>query len=127
MDPARAEVLLERYGTRAQDVMAFLRKGDDRLLESTAELSVRELAYMAEHEQIGHLIDVLIRRTSLAFRGLVTLDVVREIAQELAPFLGWDGELVSAEVDDALRTLALSHSAHADTLGYVRPEGAVNV
>ena len=27
---------------------------------------------MAQHEQIGHLIDVLIRRTPLAFRGLVT-------------------------------------------------------
>jgi glycerol-3-phosphate dehydrogenase len=82
---------------------------------------------MAEHEQIGHLIDVLIRRTSLAFRGLVTTDILREIAQELAPFLGWDGERVSAEVDDALRTLAVSHRVQADTLGYVRPEGAVNV
>nr|WP_249336238.1 glycerol-3-phosphate dehydrogenase/oxidase [Sinomonas gamaensis] len=126
-DRARAEVLLERYGTRAQDVMAFLSKGDDRPLESTAELSVRELAYMAEHEQIGHLLDVLIRRTSLAFRGLVTTDVLSEIAQELAPLLGWDGERVSAEVDDALRTLAVSHRVQADTLGCVRPEGAVNV
>ncbi|WP_334173805.1 glycerol-3-phosphate dehydrogenase/oxidase, partial [Sinomonas sp.] len=54
VDPDRAEVLLERYGTRASEVAAYLRAGEDRLLGSTRELSTRELAYMAEHEHVGH-------------------------------------------------------------------------
>jgi len=39
---------------------------------------------MAAHEQIGHLVDVLIRRTSLAFRGLVTGELLNEVAESFA-------------------------------------------
>ncbi|MDQ4501119.1 glycerol-3-phosphate dehydrogenase/oxidase [Sinomonas sp. ASV322] len=116
VDAARAEVLLERYGTRAAEVIAFLRDGEDSLLKSTHELSDRELAYLAQREQIGHAVDVLIRRTSLAFRGLVTRELVWEVASTLAPHLGWDGRRVAAEADHALRTLAASHRVHADQL-----------
>ncbi|WP_422933173.1 glycerol-3-phosphate dehydrogenase/oxidase [Sinomonas sp. P47F7] len=116
IDAARAEVLLERYGTRAADVIAFLRDGEDSLLRSTHELSDRELAYLARHEQIGHAVDVLIRRTSLAFRGLVTRELVWEVASALAPHLGWDGGRVAAEAEHALRTLAASHRVDADQL-----------
>ncbi|BAS09119.1 glycerol-3-phosphate dehydrogenase [Arthrobacter sp. Hiyo4] len=68
-DADRSAVLLTRYGTRADDVIRYLDAGPDRLLRSTRELSVRELEFMARNEQIGHLIDVLVRRTSLAFRA----------------------------------------------------------
>ncbi|WP_415855660.1 FAD-dependent oxidoreductase [Sinomonas sp. G460-2] len=116
IDAARAEVLLERYGTRAAEVIAFLREGEDSLLKSTHELSDRELAYLAHYEQIGHAVDVLIRRTSLAFRGLVTRELVWEVASALAPHLGWDGSRVAAEAEHALGTLAESHRVDADQL-----------
>ncbi|NUP74573.1 MAG: FAD-dependent oxidoreductase, partial [Sinomonas sp.] len=116
VDAARAEVLLERYGARAEQVIAFLRAGEDRLLRSTRELSDRELAYMARHEQVGHVVDVLIRRTSLAFRGLVTRELVGEVATVLAPHLGWDPSRVEAEAEHALRTLSQSHRVEADEL-----------
>ncbi|MFI5086490.1 MAG: glycerol-3-phosphate dehydrogenase/oxidase, partial [Actinomycetales bacterium] len=64
----RVATLLTRYGTRAAEVIAYLEAGEDHALSATAELSTGELGFMVEHEQIGHLIDVLIRRTSLAFR-----------------------------------------------------------
>ncbi|HET8879322.1 MAG TPA: glycerol-3-phosphate dehydrogenase/oxidase, partial [Arthrobacter sp.] len=83
-DADRTAGLLTRYGTRAVDVMAYLDAGEDRMLRSTRELSVRELEFMARNEQIGHLIDVLIRRTSLAFRGLVTGELLNEVADVLA-------------------------------------------
>ncbi|WP_231567636.1 glycerol-3-phosphate dehydrogenase/oxidase [Sinomonas humi] len=134
----RAEVLLERYGTRAIEVAAFLAEGSDRLLESTQELSVRELAYMAQHEHVGHVVDVLIRRTSLAFRGLVTQKVIREVAEGLAPHLGWDSERVRQEVQHAEHTLADLHGVAGPALeasggfsargeGAITIEGAVNV
>ncbi|WP_372498009.1 glycerol-3-phosphate dehydrogenase/oxidase [Sinomonas terrae] len=134
---ARAEVLLERYGTRAEEVASFLAEGPDRLLDSTQELSVRELAYMAQREQVGHVVDVLLRRTSLAFRGLVTRKMVWEVAEALAPHLGWDSERVHVEVQDAEHTLADLHGAVVSALnpagaapgeeGAVTSEGAVNV
>ncbi|WIB10895.1 glycerol-3-phosphate dehydrogenase/oxidase [Arthrobacter sp. zg-Y820] len=89
-DRDRVRVLLTRYGTRATDVLAFLAQGGDQPLASTPELSTRELTYMVENEQVTRLSDILIRRTSLAFRGLVTAEMLNEMADLLAPQLGWD-------------------------------------
>ena len=116
VDEARVQVLLTRYGTRATDVIGYLAEGPDRLFNSTKELSTRELAYMVEHEQIGHLVDVLIRRTSLAFRGLVTEELLAELATTLAPLLGWDAARSAAEVELAETVLAEAHRVHVKSL-----------
>ncbi|WP_370644352.1 glycerol-3-phosphate dehydrogenase/oxidase [Nesterenkonia sp. LB17] len=112
----RVEVLLTRYGTRAAEVIDHLRAGADKDLDSTPELSQRELAYMVEHEQIGHLIDVLIRRTSLAFRGLVTAELLSELGESLAPLLGWDAETIASEIKDAQRVLREWHTVELKDL-----------
>ncbi|WP_199278302.1 glycerol-3-phosphate dehydrogenase/oxidase [Arthrobacter sp. CAN_A2] len=116
VDEARVEVLLTRYGTRATDVVEYLTEGPDRVFNSTRELSTRELAYMVEHEQVGHLIDVLIRRTSLAFRGLVTGELLTELADTLAPLLGWDAARSAAEIKLAEKVLADAHRVHVKNL-----------
>ncbi len=116
VDEARVEVLLTRYGTRATDVIDYLTEGPDRVLNSTQELSTRELAYMVENEQVGHLIDVLIRRTSLAFRGLVTGELLAELADTLAPLLGWDAARSAAEIKLAEKVLADAHRVHVKNL-----------
>ncbi len=116
VDEARVEVLLTRYGTRATDVIEYVTAGPDRVFNSTKELSTRELAYMVENEQIGHLIDVLIRRTSLAFRGLVTGELLAELADTLAPLLGWDAARSASEVKLAEKVLADAHRVHVKNL-----------
>jgi glycerol-3-phosphate dehydrogenase len=109
LDRARADVLLTRYGTRAAEVIDFLQAGTDQALHSTRELSARELLWMAEREQVAHVEDVLIRRTSLAFRGLVTAELVEEVAAHLAGPLGWDVEQTRREAQRAVATLAERH------------------
>ena len=108
-DRDRVAVLLTRYGTRATDVMDFLAQGEDQLLSTTSELSTRELTYMVEHEQVTRLADVLIRRTSLAFRGLVTLEMLNELASLLAPQLGWDDAETRRQVESARDLLVNMH------------------
>ncbi|WP_104160901.1 glycerol-3-phosphate dehydrogenase/oxidase [Arthrobacter sp. ZGTC212] len=108
-DRDRVRVLLTRYGTRATDVLEFLAKGGDQLLASTPELSTRELTYMVENEQITRLSDILIRRTSLAFRGLVTEEMLNELAELLAPQLGWDEEEARVQVQGARDLLVNKH------------------
>ncbi|MFJ6002340.1 glycerol-3-phosphate dehydrogenase/oxidase [Arthrobacter sp. NPDC092385] len=115
-DEARVGVLLTRYGTRAKNVLEYLAQGSDRMFNSTKELSTRELAYMVEHEQVGHLIDVLIRRTSLAFRGLVTQELLAELAETLAPLLGWDAAESAAEIELAESVLAEAHRVQVKSL-----------
>ncbi|RJT82219.1 glycerol-3-phosphate dehydrogenase/oxidase [Arthrobacter cheniae] len=111
-DEARVRVLLTRYGTRAKDVIQYLTEGPDRIFISTKEVSTRECAYMVEHEQVGHLTDVLIRRTSLAFRGLVSEKLLAELAETLAPLLGWDAAKSAAEIELAEKVLAEAHRVH---------------
>lgn len=116
-DADRTAVLLTRYGTRAGAVMEYLdAAGPDRLLRSTRELSVRELEFMAAHEQVGHLVDVLIRRTSLAFRGLVTGELLNEVAEVLSAPLGWNAAARAAEIKHAQDVLERFHRVETHSL-----------
>jgi glycerol-3-phosphate dehydrogenase len=120
----RTAGLLARYGTRAADVIGFLdgaldsdgNSAPDRLLHSTRELSVRELEFMAQHEQIGHLVDVLIRRTPLAFRGLVTGELLNEVAGILSGPLGWDAATRAREISHAQEVLQRFHGVRVHSL-----------
>lgn len=115
-DADRVTGLLTRYGTRAEDVIRYLDGGPDSLLRSTRELSVRELEFMAAHEQVGHLVDVLVRRTSLAFRGLVTGELLNEVADTLAEPLGWDASERAAEIHHAEEVLKRYHGVEVHSL-----------
>ena len=115
-DADRTAGLLTRYGTRAEAVMQYLDAGPDRPLHSTRELSVRELEFMAAHEQVGHLVDVLIRRTSLAFRGLVTGELLNEVAEVLAVPLHWDATARAAEIRHAQDVLKRFHRVETHSL-----------
>lgn len=119
-DAARVSGLLTRYGTRAGEVIGFLDAAQDgapdRLLHSTRELSSRELEFMARNEQIGHLVDVLIRRTSLAFRGLVTGELLNEVADILSGPLGWDAATRATEITHAQEVLQRFHGVRVHSL-----------
>ena len=118
-DADRVTGLLTRYGTRAEEVIRYLTDAaGDRTgsLHSTRELSVRELEFMAAQEQIGHLVDVLIRRTSLAFRGLVTGELLNEVADILSGPLGWDAARRAAEISHAQEVLQRFHGVQVHSL-----------
>ncbi|MGX5717375.1 glycerol-3-phosphate dehydrogenase/oxidase [Arthrobacter sp. MAHUQ-56] len=115
-DADRTAGLLTRYGTRAEDVIAYLDAEPDQGLRSTRELSVRELEFMAANEQVGHLVDVLIRRTSLAFRGLVTGELLNEVAEVLAVPLKWDAAARAAEIKHAQDVLQRFHRVETHSL-----------
>lgn len=116
IDAARAAVLLTRYGTRAEKVIEFLANGDDQAFESTRELSTREIEFMVQNEQIGHLVDVFIRRTSLAFRGLITAELLAETAAALAAPLGWTAQRVTEEIAHAQDVLDHFHRVKVQSL-----------
>jgi glycerol-3-phosphate dehydrogenase len=116
VDAARAGVLFTRYGTRAGLVLDYLAAGDDDAFESTHELSRREVEFMVEHEQIGHLVDVMIRRTSLAFRGLVTAELLAETANALAGPLGWSKARCQDEIHHAEDVLSRLHGVQVQSL-----------
>jgi glycerol-3-phosphate dehydrogenase len=107
--PDRAAMLLDRYGTVATQVIdAIAVDPDDAPLGTIPDYSTAELRHLARTEHVVHLDDMLLRRTSLAFIGAVTAESAAEIADAIAPVLGWDPAATRAEVD---RAIAAVHAA----------------
>ena len=103
LDTERGTRLLHRYGTHAVAVAAAIRADvDDRPLASLPRYSTGELRHLAASEAVVHLEDILLRRTSIAFRGEATEAVAEEIADAVAEVLGWDAATRRAEIDRAL-------------------------
>ena len=94
----RAEVLLERYGTRALQLAEFMAAGDDAPLSSLPDYSRREFEFIAINEKVVHLDDVLLRRCMLAMLGRATGRAIEEVAQVLAGPLGWNSGRQQAEL-----------------------------
>jgi len=105
---ALVEAMLERYGTRADAVLAAL-PAEPTPVPDAAGYYREELAFIAKNEQVVHLIDVLLRRTHLAFVGGMSERTLQEVAEAVAEPLGWDATRVEEEV---ARTTEILRSAH---------------
>jgi glycerol-3-phosphate dehydrogenase len=64
---------------------------------------------MVKQEKIIHLDDLLLRRTLLAYLGLLTRPLVEELAGSLGKALEWSPVQRSREVKRAIRILAEHH------------------
>ncbi|OYX54275.1 MAG: FAD-dependent oxidoreductase [Micrococcales bacterium 32-70-13] len=116
----RAAELLERYGTSAEAIIRRIESAPDAPLAAAPDYSRAEIVHLAETEQVVRLVDLLLRRTSLAFRGLVTEALLDELADVLGEALGWPASRRAQERDDARLYLADRHGislAPADTTG----------
>ena len=105
----RVERLLERYGSAIDEVLELI-AGDPSLGEpiSGADEYLRaEAVYAASHEGALHLEDVLTRRTRISIeerdRGV---GAAPEVAELIAPSLGWSAAAVEEEVERYLGRVA---------------------
>ena len=64
---------------------------------------------MARNELVVHLSDVLLRRTTLAFTGALTGDLVEQIGAILADALGWSATRQAEELASVRAELASAH------------------
>jgi len=111
VDEKRAGELFARYGTRASLVAARLaREGDERLV-SAPDWSRSELSFLVEAEKALRLDDLLLRRTTVAWRGLATADLLAEAGVIMGGILGWSGDDREAEVLRVARLMTARHGA----------------
>ena len=113
---AFADRMLERYGTYAAEVLAAL-PVEQRPLEHVPGYSAEEIAFLAEREEVVTLLDLLLRRTHIAFVGGVSTEGLVEVAEAAAPALGWDREAVQAQVDETAAALLALHRIDVRTSG----------
>ena len=65
--------------------------------------------FIAQHEQVLHLDDFILRRSLLAMLGRCSLDLLDELAAVLAEALDWSAEQTAAEVERSVHTLETRH------------------
>ena len=111
---ARALQLLERYGTRATGLIEELAEAGDTRLDAAPDYSRQEIARLIRTEHVVHLLDLLQRRTSIAFTGGASTAVLEELAGILADALGWAEEETLAEVDAAATILRTVHGVQLE-------------
>lgn len=114
----RAETLLERYGTRAEDYLAEVDGDTDLPLEHHRGYTAGEIAWLLRNERVVHLADLVLRRTSIAFTGTLTAPLLEELAGLAASELGWSAERRAAEVAATRSLLAERHGVALDELAH---------
>jgi glycerol-3-phosphate dehydrogenase len=109
---ARLETLHDRFGTVADQVVAYMQAGPDAPLVHHAGYSRREIEYMALKERVLHLDDLIMRRTLIGILGELTLPLLKELAAVVSPVLQWSKEKTAAEIE---RTVQLYKKVHGVT------------
>jgi glycerol-3-phosphate dehydrogenase len=112
----RLAALVERYGAGAEKVAAYLQAGPDAPLACHPGYSRREIEYMARHERVVHLDDVVLRRTLMALLGQVNRPLLEELAEVVSPALGWSRADAAGEVERTMQLLERVHGVMAEAL-----------
>lgn len=113
--PARISGLFERYGTAAAPVAGFIASGADEPVP-VAGYSTREMLFLIRHECVEHLDDLLLRRTTLAISGQLSLDMTNVALELIADEKHWSLALKAAERSRFLDLLAVRHGVGLETL-----------
>ena len=102
--------LFDRYGTVAGEVVSYIRAGTAKKLAAYPALTDREINYLVQHEGALHVEDILVRRTSIAWLGLYSKELIREIAQVMGAELGWGDTKLKEEIARTINYLKARHN-----------------
>ncbi|WP_426232581.1 glycerol-3-phosphate dehydrogenase/oxidase [Pararhizobium sp. DWP3-4] len=106
LDLQRIDTLLSRYGTRALQVARHegAWSGTERLPDSH-DYSQAEIDYIVRNEFVEHLADVVMRRTTLAVTGSLTIKDLQAISAVVGAACGWDCERATEEFAETVTQL----------------------
>lgn len=112
---SRIDALFSTYGTDASALAEFIAAGPDEPLADSGH-SVREFIHLIRGEAVEHLDDLLLRRSTLAVSGTLSLGTVEAALEILAAERGWDGPAKLAERRRFLTLIAERHGVTEATL-----------
>ena len=107
--PARAGLLLDRYGTTALSVLAHESAHPAPALADAPGWTLAEIDWIVRNEHVVHLEDIVLRRTTLVIEGRLTGRDLASLAQTAAVALGWDEARRLAELRQTTTLLALRY------------------
>lgn len=113
---SQLETLLDRYGTRAEAIAEYSTSEPDAALRFHPEYTRREIQFIAAHERVIHLDDLILRRTIMALLGQLSLDLLEELAAVVAPVLGWSKQEIRQEVERTVEILERTYGITREQL-----------
>ena len=120
LDEPRLALLLDRYGSRAEQVATFLAEQPDRPLAHHPTYTAREIEFLLRRERVIHPDDLLLRRTAIALLGELSDGLFGELIDLMAQHYGWSKEETRREAD---RTAAILADRHGVKVTYPGGEG----
>lgn len=100
--PARLDVLLSRYGTRAATFLPSL--ATETMLATLPDYSRQELTELCRLERVVSLADLVFRRTPIGISGRLTGPALIECADVAASALGWTPDRRECEIAQVVET-----------------------
>lgn len=117
ISPQRAQHMLDHYGTGARHVLMETDGNQgQRPLADNCLYSVAEIAYLARSEQVVHLSDLVLRRTSLAITGQISSRIIDKVAEIVADELGWKPAWKNKEIESLTTELEDYYGVCSQTL-----------
>jgi len=108
LSAGRMVELFARYGTDAEAIAGFIAASPDEALPHAA-YSVRELQFLIREEAVEHLDDLLLRRTTLAVSGELSLDMMDAALDLLTQDKNW---MLAHRASERVRFLTLLNERH---------------
>lgn len=105
---ARVAALFSRYGTSAEAVADFVAAAPDQTMPH-AGYSMRELQFLIRGEAVEHLDDLLLRRTTLAISGELSLAMMDAVLDLLSQEKDWTS---GQRASERARFLTLLNERH---------------
>ena len=92
---------MRRHGSRVDQVLHIVKETPQLAARIVSELPFiyADLMLCARNEMAVHLSDLLRRRMPLLILAKIDTAKLRQIAELLAPALGWDADRVTQEVE----------------------------
>lgn len=103
----RLETLFSQYGTKIVDLLEMVGEKASIIVDQLPSISIGEVEYLLQTEDVVHLDDLIFRRTMLGKLGQITPGRLQSLSVICADILGWSDETRIKEVErvnDILRT-----------------------
>jgi glycerol-3-phosphate dehydrogenase len=117
IDRNRAAHLVSTYGTASIPLLTFCRaRPDDAPLAAGLPWTEAEIVWLIETEDVVHLADIVLRRTTLAISGAIDGSILDRLGALAARSLGWSTARTEAEKAALIAELDRFHDVSAARL-----------
>ncbi len=122
LEEQRIDQLFQRYGTDAEVLAQFIAVGSDEAMPHPG-YSRREILFLIRNEAVEHLDDILLRRTTLAISGELSLKMIDAVLELLACEKNWPASRRDDERAAFLHMLTERHGADIAALNARNEQG----